>query len=120
MHYQAVLLICYISEVLHALTHCVIENDNHGKEKVCTGNCSAISQNANVSYITGKVKITFSFRGNCFLFATSQRQDEVGEVISLCDKQLLEICKGKHAAATEGQSHFLQSPRSPRCTYVHH
>ena len=84
MHYQAVLCICFISEVLHVAVHLVIESDNHGKAKVCSPwdllfyhkmqMCFTFAEKAKIGFFFPP---TCSFKGNWLLFATTQekRQD---------------------------------------------
>lgn len=86
-HYQAVLCICHISEVLHGLIYFVIEDDNHVRRRVELG--FALLHHEMEIYLMSQKRwrllrfSTYSFRENCFLSATvlEKRQQELGELL---------------------------------------
>lgn len=121
--YQAVLCIHSVSEVFT-----VTRSDSHSNGNVCNGNSYVISQNANLFYFLNVWRLVIFFnllfqKKLAFVCCSPRKKHNnmsVGKVISLCDKQplLLEISKGKHAAATQVLSEFLLSPHSPRCPHA--
>lgn len=70
MHYQAVLWICYISDVLNDLFLFAMKSDNDGKE----------------SYIKGKVKIFQTALSNWLLFGKAQEKEMFSAGDSVHDK----------------------------------